>query len=302
MKRISILSLLIILFCSHLDAQCSINYKGLLDKYCNGVYLYHKELNNPSAKEIFFLFKKGNRYAIYLLNPSGQLPEFAPSGSVTKFKDVVTHINKQEKVMSYAFTAGEDGKYTFSYDFKTTGEACVLLAMYLQNISYKPGIYKKFDEFRYNNPSVALQGNIASRTDHAGPDKVTFYSLRMKRNQERELGKLFGFSDGSDIYVRRKEGIGIPSEFVKVDNFGKYGYFEDILYIPTSSASIPVLTMNLIDMNTGETERIDRKYLRDLLADEPGILEDFEREPQKSKKMKDYLIRYLEKKSGVPSR
>jgi hypothetical protein len=265
------------------------------------VYLQHQELNGAGGKEISFLLKKENRYVIYLLNPSKQFPQFAVKGSNgAELKDLLSLVNKKEKVMSCIFTPGESGAYTFSYYFENPGEACVLMAIYLQNITlYKAGVYKSFNELRYNNPSAALQGDVVSRTDQAGKQKVMFYSLKMKKSEAKDHVKVYGFSDGSAIYLKRKEGIGIPQEFVRIDNYGMYGYFEDIAYVSTGSAMVPFLTMNLVNMNTGEIKRVDRKHLRDLLADEPDMLKGFDQEPQKDKMMKDYLIRYLEKKSGV---
>jgi hypothetical protein len=121
----------------------------------------------------------------------------------------------------------------------------------------------------------------------------------MYRSLVKEYGKLAGFSDGSDIYLKRKEGLGIPAEFVRIDNYGEYGYFEDLTYLSTGSTTVPIITYNLINLNTGEVKRIDRKHLRDLLLDEPEILEDFDHESQKDKKIKEYLVKYLEKKTGI---
>jgi hypothetical protein len=206
-------------------------------------------------------------------------------------------VNKKEKVTTYIFTAGENGVYTFSYNFGTSQECCVLLAVYLQNTSkYKQGIYKSFEELKYNNPSISLDGRIITRTAETGSKKVNIYKLERNKSLVQKYGKFYGFSDGKNMYVKRTSGIG---EFIRIDNYGKYGYFEDIAYLTTGAVTVPYLTLNLIDMNTGEIIRIERKDLRELLTDEPGLLEAYNQESQKEKNLKKYLILYLEKKSGI---
>jgi hypothetical protein len=298
MKRIIAISLFFFTFGYSFYAQCGINYKELLNKYCNGVYFQHQEFNRILGKEISFLFKKDNRYALYLLNPDKAFPDYTlQTNGKSKISDVVTTVNKKEKVLTYIFTAGENGEYTFSYNFGTSGESCVLLAIYLQNSSlYKQGIYKNFEELKYNNPSVSLDGRIITRTAEAGSKKVICYRLEKNKSMQQAHGKLYGFSDGRNIYIKRASATG---EHVKIDNYGKYGYFEDIAYSSTGTVTVPFLTLNLIDMNSGEISRIDRKHLRELLEDEPGLLVAYNEESQKDKNIKKYLIMYLEKKSGI---
>jgi hypothetical protein len=115
-----------------IKSLCGISYKELLDKHCNGVYLLHQELDNQANGKISFMLKKDDRYAIYLLNPSRVLPYFTLSGNKnSSLKDIVSKVNKKEKISTYIFTAGETGEYDFFYRFNTKEDACVLMAMYL---------------------------------------------------------------------------------------------------------------------------------------------------------------------------
>lgn len=301
MKKLLSICIVIITFQVVAFTQCGISYKELLDKYCNGVYLQHQELENLANGKITFMLKKDDRYAIYLLNPSRLLPEFTISGSnSSSLKDVVSKVNKKEKISTYIFTAGDTGEFDFSYWFNTKEDACVLMAIYLQNLTiFQPGVYNRFEEMKYNNPSSPLESKIYSRVVRlSGSQQVTYYTLDMTRNQAKDLGGLFGFSDGKYQYIRQSGGAILKKEFVRIDNYGKYGYFEDVDYILVNSVLVPYLTFNLIDMNSGDITRIDKKHLREYLAEDRKLLEAFNNESQKDKKIKEYLIRYLDSKNN----
>jgi exonuclease I len=49
-------------------------------------------------------------------------------------------------------------------------------------------------------------------------------------------------------------------------------------------------------MNSGMITRIDRKHLRELLENDPKLLDEYNNETRKDKKLKEYLIRYLQSK------
>lgn len=277
--------------------QCDVNHKELLDKYCTGVYLQHQELDNASNGKVSFMFKEGDRYALYFLNPSRILPEYTLTGiNTSSLKDVVNNVNRKDKISLFAFTAGETGMYELSYKFGTNENACVLMAIYLQNLTlFKPGVYNNFEEVKYNNPSAPLAHKILSRTVKVGRTPVIYYKLELNNKKAISKERFYGFSDGKNIYIRQKDGAGLTKEFVKIDNYGKYGLFDDIAYVYTGTVSVPYITHNILDMNTGTIIRIDKKYVRELLADDPVLLEAFNKESKKDTKLKEYIVRYLTK-------
>jgi len=293
MKKIMGICMGLIAFQIAAFTQCGVNHRELLDKYCNGVYLHHQELGNVPNGKITLLLKKDDRYAIYLLNPSRMLPDFDLAGSKSaELKDVVSQVNRTEKISTYIFTAGESGEYDFNYSFNSSEDACVLMAIYLQNINiFKPGVYSDFDQMKYNNPSGPVGNKITSRIVRlSGHQQVTYFNLK---SEAKEPGKPFGFSDGRSLYIKRREGLGLDNDFAKINNFGKYGFFEDIAHSSVGSAAYSFLTLNLIDMNTGEIKRVNKKNMAEILVDNPVLLESFNKEPQKDKKLKDYLTSYL---------
>jgi hypothetical protein len=268
MKNLISSCVLIIVFQVVAFPQCGVDYKELLDKYCNGVYLQHQELLNGASSKITFILKKDNRYAIYMLNPSRQLPEFSFAGNkASDLKDFYSKVNKEDKTSIYVFTAGKSGEYNFTYMYHTKENACVLMAIYLQNLtSFQPGVYGNFEEMKYNNPSAPFENKINSKVIQSdGIHLVTYYLADKTGNQAKENSKVFGFSDGKNLYIKRKEDNGTGHYFVKMDNYGKYGYFEDIGKGVKGAESHAYLTQNLVDMNNGEITRVADKYLQQRL-------------------------------------
>lgn len=276
--------------------QCGVNHKELLGKYCTGVYLQHQELDNASDRKVTFLLKEGDRYAFYFLNPSKMLPEFMLTGSkTTAVIDVVSKVNRKDNISLYTFTANETGEYVLSYNFGTNEDACVLMAVYLQNQTlFKPGVYNNFEEMKYNNPSAPLEHKIISRSVKMDGTSVVFYKLK-SNNRVTTARKYYGFSDGKNIYIRQKEGAGLTTEYTKIDIYGNYGLFEDISLVTTGTVAVPFLTHNILDMNNGSLTRLDRKYVRELIADDPELLEAFNKESNKGTKLREYVVQYLTK-------
>ena len=294
MKRIISFCIVVVTFQVAAFTQCGVNYKEMLEKYCSGVYLQHQELDNSSNGKVSFMFKEGDRYAIYLLNPSKQLPDFNVTGNPeSALKEVVSHVNRKDNIASYIFTAGVTGEYELTYNFKTKENACVLMAIYLQNRNlFQPGIYSNFEAMKFNNPSAPLENKIITRTVTVGGFRVTFYKLDLNKVKTTKQKKLYGFSDGKNQYIRQPDAVGLTREFLKIDNMGKYGYFEDVAYISTGSVMIPFITRYILDMNSGKITRIERKQIREILADDPELLKAFNEESQKDKKFREYLTRY----------
>jgi hypothetical protein len=63
--------------------------------------------------------------------------------------------------------------------------------------------------------------------------------------------------------------------------------------------TVPVTTYDpvskIMDANTGEIIVLKQKTLEDIIANESDLLAEFQNDPKKRKKLKEYLIKYLEK-------
>ena len=91
------------------------------------------------------------------------------------------------------------------------------------------------------------------------------------------------------------------TDFVKVNYLGRYCYFEqrgiDVVagVGPTGYSSKTYLQMTALDINTGKFFTLYKNNVREILANDPDLLEDFKNEKKKNKALKDYLISYSEK-------
>jgi hypothetical protein len=299
MKKL--ISICLALFTLHLTsfAQCGINQKELRDKYCKGSYLVHSELTN-SSPTVQIALKEGNKYAIYLLNPSHPVNRFTMLDSHNERVTLESRQNPDYTV--YTFAPQTSDTYIFSVDFDTDKDACVLWTIYLQNSNnLKPGIYRSFEELKYNNPSVEFSYRITSRSRKINQDQVNFYSIDIDKRKAKEAGKVIGFSDGKEVYIsRNSQSLRPGTEFVKAEILDRYYYFQDIetIIVPsgTTVVSVPKLVQKIMDMNTGKITTLNIQNLKELMADNPGLIAGFDRETQKNRKLKEYLIRYLDDK------
>jgi hypothetical protein len=306
MKKIINILIILLLFQAMASAQCGINCKEILQKYCKGEYLKHQELNNRSGAKVSMILEKDSRYAIYLLNPDISLPELKmESDTAGLFKDFETILNQGENQAVYIFTATETGEYYFSLDFGTDEKACILMAIYLQNDTWlKAGIYRNFEEFRYNNPSVEFNYQVSKKMrkygDLRSSGRIPYYRLNIARETGKSIGKVFGFCDGTNVFINENNpDLGPKTEFVQIENLGRFCYFEDrkstTIFIGTVPSTLYYIDRKIIDANTGEIVGLNKKTLQEIIADDDDLLEEFKNDPNKGKKLKEYLIKYLEK-------
>jgi hypothetical protein len=302
MKTIAHIFLVFIAMQSITNAQCGINYNEILKKNCSGVYLRHQDYSNITGRDIKLVLTKDNKYAIYLLNPSKSLPKLKMSDSNPfPLQNFQESVNMNEKYSIYTFRVSETSEYGFDLDFKAEEKACVLLAIYLRNDNnYKSGIFKSFDEFKYGNPSAELNCQVINSKKNYGKGQLNYYKLDLNKKNRQALGKIFGFSDGKDIYIDiTYPKLNSNPEFVKMEYLYKYCYFEYVKYVSIFTGStgtiLPSLVQKLLDINTGEVLVLNRQTLREILADDPSLSGEFNNISGKDKVLKEYLIKYLKK-------
>ncbi len=199
---------------------------------------------------------------------------------------------------------------------------CQAFAQYpvLNDSIKKPGIYKTFDEFKNNSPSVALNNTIITKNNilftHWGKETINTYSLDMPKEESKALGNVYGFCDGFNFYVTNSDNTLLAatlgkstfytpvhkSIFYKISGMGKYPYLD----IPIGSNMSSVTTGGDFDLSkaasidlaviyfeTGEIKRLTVKLLKEILADKPALLEKFKKQESKYDYLKVYLKEYL---------
>lgn len=187
---------------------------------------------------------------------------------------------------------------------------CLLLAieglsqeLIVSQADFKKGIYKSFEEFKYNNPSIELKNEITAKSRKLGildKDPIIFYRIDISKKEGKMIGEVYGFSDGKYVYINESmPKLGPKTEFSKIEYIGEYCYFKDIYCTSTYNGMTTITTCDLdeklIEMETGKVIRLSKRSLRELLANDTELLDKFNNESLKNKKLKEYVIRYIEK-------
>jgi len=161
-----------------------------------------------------------------------------------------------------------------------------------------PGIYKNISEYKQGMPSQSLDSFSVRKIKYGfwgltSKDRLTFQRLSIDAKAARQMGKVFGFSDGEKLYVKtNKIRVFKISNFAQAESIGKYLYYIDIAY--HFDSRLPFLwfsyrTERLIDKNSGKRIYLTVPFLKKLMAAKPELLQSFKKEKNQSRKLKEYL-------------
>jgi hypothetical protein len=168
---------------------------------------------------------------------------------------------------------------------------------------FQAGIYKNFEEFKYNNPSIEFDYEISTKNRGFGflntKRQLSFYKINMDKKKAKNIGQVFGFCDGKNVYINDSNPkLKLKTEFVKIEYFWKYCYYEDRVctsnYTGNGITESCDLAEKVINIYTGEVISLSRKTLREILADDSELLTEFNNESQQNKKIKTYILKYIE--------
>ncbi len=195
---------------------------------------------------------------------------------------------------------------------------------------FREGIYKTFEELKYNKPSMEFNYNVITKSHRYGlsneKGQVPFYKIMINKKEGKSIGKIFGFCDGKTVYINdNSPRLGPDTEFSKIEYFSKYCYFKYVkirktekqksraernmdnaknIFISNNvgrimNASTTVIEGRLVEkilnIESGKVISLSTKVLRELIANDKELLDEFNKESQRSQKLMQYLIRYLEK-------
>jgi hypothetical protein len=156
---------------------------------------------------------------------------------------------------------------------------------------YKKGIYKSFEEFKYNAPSIISPFTF---------NKNNVWLLEDEDKGERvKKDEYWGFCDGEKIYIRWNKNYELLEK-------GRYCFFEakevNILPVVSSGMPIPVPIPDkdalIINFNNGKVFEMNKKLFEHILAtDDPELSQQFKKEKQKGTKYLEYIVRYNERNS-----
>jgi hypothetical protein len=170
----------------------------------------------------------------------------------------------------------------------------------------KEGIYKTFEEFKFNSPSIPLVYGKAHKTKkYQASDQyggwLDVFKLEVEKEEAKEIGNIWGFCDGRSIYVWTRSGGRFNNKyhFIKLDFFGRYCHYRMIYnqstggYDPITGlggGSIKMAHTTCINMTNGAEFSLTKQNLKMILASDTALYNAFDNQKQK----KNHLIRYLD--------
>ena len=174
----------------------------------------------------------------------------------------------------------------------------------LEDTIYEAGIYRTFDEFKNNSPSIPFHYEVILKQRGYGAffteGKVDFYKIVIDKVKAKECGEIFGFSDGKNLFVLEHNRKLTPkTEFVKISEIiGSYCYYEtrgmtSYYNINGGTSYSYYLKQVLLKMSTGTHFELTQKDVKEMLAKYPDLLDQFKAEPYKSKVLKDYAFKAI---------
>ncbi len=162
----------------------------------------------------------------------------------------------------------------------------------LNAISHRKGIYKTFEEFKYNNPSIT-ENYVFEK------NKLWLTDANARKVKKVNRKDIWGFCDGAKTFVSW-------NTYNEVLDKGRYCYFKEkgiriisighgfpLFFVPFP---LPYTDELIINFNTGKTYILSKKLLKVILkTDDPDLLTEFMGQQRKGKKLHEYLIKYNER-------
>jgi len=154
------------------------------------------------------------------------------------------------------------------------------------SLNLKRGIYKTYKEFKFNSPSIPLdydiQGELIIYTNLMQAETYTHrdscYTLKIEKEKTDEIGPIWGFCDGKNVFINRETSITSGkvifkpySKFYKILYIGRYCYFS-LAYRSGGGFTHGILA---IDFNTGELLELNKKKLKKYISKDEKLLQDY---------------------------
>ena len=168
----------------------------------------------------------------------------------------------------------------------------------LSDTLLKPGIYKSFEEFRNNNPSQKLAGEIKSHNvkynTNGSFEYLKVYFQDVEKEEVKSIGKVFGFSDGKNIYIVDGYNSKINDyAFYKLEFVNKLCYFYSIESAQVMDIYMETRVEKVLDLQTAEIQKLTNAVVKNIISDNKELLEKFKNQSKKHLYYKEYIINYL---------
>ncbi len=180
------------------------------------------------------------------------------------------------------------------------GEAQELISN--PKIQLKAGFYKNHEEMKFNNPSKLFNFPIGMKKACIEEDCVYRYRIRIDRSKAKEIGEVYGFCDGENVYVRIStdgslgKNVLTPNDrFSKLDHIGSFCLYSTKLNSGSGKKAVPAdMTTYMVDLETGEKKKLNERIVARLIEGNARLLAEFKSTKRKKRRPNgEYLMRYF---------
>lgn len=138
----------------------------------------------------------------------------------------------------------------------------------------KKGIYKNFEEFKNNTPSITLDYEVLRVYKDTGgildKEETAFFQLDVTKEEGKRIGRVYGFCDGKNVYINElKPRLKRKVLFLKANFIGPYCVFE---YRPIENLDALHRINSSINMNTGRVVGVTKKELKKIITQENNAI------------------------------
>jgi antitoxin component YwqK of YwqJK toxin-antitoxin module len=175
----------------------------------------------------------------------------------------------------------------------------------------RKGVYRTFEEFRANKPSLAFPSGIDTVSLKYGSignrERITYFDIG-RNIGDLKANQMFGFCDGESVYFNVDYSKFSKFNFVKVEHLGRYCYFKHSTPFKPSMVAAGVaggLVGGLIvgaagqpagecvlDVNNGVSYSLSKTKLKSLFSDDEGLKKDIKYLVGINPELKDLAIKY----------
>jgi len=182
--------------------------------------------------------------------------------------------------------------------------ACTQNLIVDESQNLKKGIYKTYKEFKFNSPSLPLDWeiqadlivytNLMQAATYTNRD--TSYTLKIEKEKTNEIGPVWGFCDGKNVYINRECSISSGkvifkpySKFYKILFIGRYCY----LSLAYRSGGGFTYGICAIDFNTGELLELNKNKLKKYISRDEKLMQDYNNEENWKSEIDSTCFRFL---------
>jgi hypothetical protein len=175
---------------------------------------------------------------------------------------------------------------------------------YSQNIIFedtlnlKKGVYRTFDEFKFNDPSLNFDFNaipIPKTKSHKR------YKINLSNYHPKNFETIFGFCDGQNVYLCDYHSLlSEDTEFDKIQYLGIYSIFYEHRIVikngPSNSQHMYIddeFILSVLDIKSGDKFPLNKRTIKKILSNDSQLLNDFNN--SKNKNSDSTLIKFTEK-------